>query len=262
MDWFPLQYWRSKCPEIVRVSSKTSRTRHETLGLLCDLWSWASTETETGRIPGVHVVNLPDLVGADAAFWSAVVDAGWLADDGGIVIPGWDHWLSESAKKRTKDAFRKRNERSKRVRETSEKRPKSVPKKRDKTRTTVQDSTEQKKTETPPPPSGRGNGKPPRLRDELFDAIAEVTGTDPGASGSHVGKVAAELRKADPPYTADEVRQLGAMVLRGEACDWAVRNGRTRPTLGEVEKYIGQIRAGAATPPPPKIHRARDNFGI
>ena len=78
--------------------------------------------------------------------------------------------------------------------------------------------------------------KTPRPRDELFDAIAEITGSDPQASGSHVGKVAAALRRAEPPYTPAEVRALPAALAAG---------GLTVPvTLGVVEKYIGWVRGG------------------
>lgn len=76
--------------------------------------------------------------------------------------------------------------------------------------------------------------KKPRERDLLFDAIAEITCSDPKSSGSHVGKVAAALRKAEPPYTPDEVRALPAALQRG---------GLNVPvTLGVVEKYIGWVR--------------------
>lgn len=271
-DWFPLQLWRSKCPEIVRVSSTTGRTRHEVLGLLCDFWSWASSESADGRVRGVRVQNLPDAVGADAAFWEAVVSVGWLVEGAdGIAIPGWDTWLSESAKKRHKDRVRKRSERAvgqakprpKSVRDLSEKCPRSVRDLSAKCPPTERD-TEEKKKNPPKPPDGGLAVKPPKPRDDLFDAVAEVTGSDPKASGPHVAKVRHALARADPPYTAAEVREFGRRF--GEFCPWGPDGGRGRPTLGEVEKYIGQLRA---KPPPPQAlpagrsrGAAQDNYAV
>lgn len=88
--------------------------------------------------------------------------------------------------------------------------------------------------------------KPPRPRDELFDAVTEVTGMDPAVNGPLIGKLKSKLAKADPPYTPDEVREFGRRFW--QICTWASQDNRTRPTPGEVEKYIGQIRAKPARP--------------
>jgi hypothetical protein len=79
----------------------------------------------------------------------------------------------------------------------------------------------------------------PRPRDELFDAIAAVTGFDAKTSGAHIGKVAAKLREADPPYTPAEVRSLPA-VIKARGLEFAI-------TPGVVEKYIGWTRNQPST---------------
>ena len=146
MDWFPLQLWRTKCPEIVRVSSATARSRQEVLGFLTDLWSWASSETTDGILLGMDVNSLSSLLGADVPFWQAVVDVGWLViDANSLRIPNWEYWLSDSAKRRTTERVRKAASRNC---------PQNVPRKRgqnaDKKRPTGQDRTVN--TENPPPP--------------------------------------------------------------------------------------------------------------
>ena len=172
-DWFPLQYWRSRCPEIVLVGTLTTRDRHQVLGWLCDLWSWVSSESEDGKVKGVFVRDLVAVIGADAELWAAVVRVGWLAEDGaGLVIPHWENWLSESAKKRHKERSKKRKQRAKEARkpvpkvspvcpevvpDLSPKCPPNVP-------PTGQDITGQKKSkrEDPPcPPQSRGEGRDP-----------------------------------------------------------------------------------------------------
>jgi hypothetical protein len=79
--------------------------------------------------------------------------------------------------------------------------------------------------------------KKPRRRDDLFDAVAEVTQSDPHASGSHVAKVCKALREAEPPYTPAEVRALPAILEP---------RGFSLPlTPGTVEKYIRWTRESA-----------------
>lgn len=113
-DWFPMLYWRTRCPEVVAIAAATGRTRHEVLGGLCDLWSWVQSESADGMVRGVRLAHLPDILGFDPPFWAAVAAVNWLADDPlGIVIPGWENWLGESAKKRVQAAKRARKSRAK-----------------------------------------------------------------------------------------------------------------------------------------------------
>jgi hypothetical protein len=87
-------------------------------------------------------------------------------------------------------------------------------------------------------PATRAQNRP---RDELFDAIAEISGVDPKVSGSHIGKVRSALLKADPPYTPAEVRLVPAAIAR-HGLGVAV-------TLGVIEKYIGWTRRAPAGSP-------------
>lgn len=89
-----------------------------------------------------------------------------------------------------------------------------------------------------------------RPRNELFDAVAEVTGSDPSVTGSHVAKISNALARAKPPYTPDEVRAFGGRFH--ELCPWAKDDGRTIPTLGEIEKHIGKVRLQPAPKKGPK----------
>ena len=82
---------------------------------------------------------------------------------------------------------------------------------------------------------------PSRPRDELFDAVAEVTGAAPKASASHVAKVCKLLRAESPPFTPEEVRRFGR-----ECCGWLKGE---KPSLGYLEKNIGKVRGLPATVP-------------
>jgi hypothetical protein len=82
-----------------------------------------------------------------------------------------------------------------------------------------------------------------RARDELFDALVEVTGSDPQLNGSHLGRACKALRDADPPYTAAEVRRLAEIV----PTEFPWVEGRI--TIGFVTKYVPAVRAGPSGHP-------------
>jgi hypothetical protein len=259
-DWFPLQYWRSRCPEIVRVSSATGRSRHEVLGWICDFWSWVSTETADGRIPGIRLADLVEILGADAKLWEAFRAVGWIGESpeggsgaAGIVVPGWDAWLCESGKKRMKDAQRKRFERASGgetgPEPASAKRPRNVQKPSAKSPPTEQDRTEEKKyPPNPPQPGGGEGGAAPG--EETLAAIAEVTGLDPATAGKTLRPAAETLAKASPPYTPAEVREFGRRFR--ELCPWSVKQKRDRPTARELTERIGLVRSKRAPPKNPR----------
>jgi hypothetical protein len=77
--------------------------------------------------------------------------------------------------------------------------------------------------------------KPPRQRDELFDAVVAVTEADPKVNGPHIGRVCKALRSADPPYTPADVARLPAAI--------AAAGLDFRVTVPVVEKWIYLVRA-------------------
>lgn len=76
-----------------------------------------------------------------------------------------------------------------------------------------------------------------RKKDELFDAVVEVTASDPTVNGPHIGRVCKALRNADPPYTPADVRRFAELVET--EMPWH----KGRPSVSTVEKYIGIVRA-------------------
>jgi hypothetical protein len=90
--------------------------------------------------------------------------------------------------------------------------------------------------------------EPPRAdrsRDELFDAIVEVTGADPKANGSHIGGVKKTLLAFEPPMTPEEVRRFPAVL--------AAQGWNVAPSLGVLQKHASWIRTPPAkAQPPPK----------
>ncbi len=91
------------------------------------------------------------------------------------------------------------------------------------------------KQKLPPDTKNNGAEKPPRPRDLLFDAISQVTQTDPATAGPSIAKVKKSLLKAHPPYTPAEVLKFGAL--------WPKWKDRP-PTLWQLKEQIGIVRNG------------------
>lgn len=93
-----------------------------TLGRLMLFWRWVERHASCELVRCADVHTLVSLCGGNETFWRAVESVGWVSfTDDGIVIPGWKKRFSKSAKRRIKDAKRKRETRSE-----SSKRPQSV----------------------------------------------------------------------------------------------------------------------------------------
>jgi hypothetical protein len=127
-DWIAWNKGLSRKPEVLAIARRTRRDRREVACILMELWEWADEQTTDGRIPGVGLADLADLIpGTTEKFWATVEAAGWLIVKGNvIVIPNFCRWLGHSAKSRLQDTRRKQADRAS-VRETSGSEPDTRP---------------------------------------------------------------------------------------------------------------------------------------
>lgn len=82
-------------------------------------------------------------------------------------------------------------------------------------------------------------------RDELFDAVAEVSASDPDLLGPRIGKAVNSLLEAKPPYTPEEVRRLPEAIA-AHGLDFTVGSPDA------VVKHIGKVRAPPKRRPSPE----------
>lgn len=245
-DYIPVTKTLPRKREVLAIATATGRSRSDVVLALLDFWFWVDDESVDGQLPGLTPSHLTGLFpGTDDAFWLAVISAGWLIQrTTGLEVPNFQRWLGQSAKRRLNEAEKKRQQRSKdpgpkHVPENVPKMsPKMSPKKRDKNGTREEKRREENTGEVSPdpslPPPGGESGKKPRPRDELFDAVVEVTGADPKVNGSEIGRVCKVLRSADPPYTPAEIRALAA-ALAAHGYDFPI-------TVAVVGKWIYLVR--------------------
>lgn len=152
-DWIPATKSLSRKREVLAISAQTSRSRYEVVGILLEFWSWVDDESDDGQLLGMTTGQLTELFpGTDDAFWRAVLSTGWLIQRStALEVPNFHRWLGRSAKRRLKEAERKRN-----ARQTSAKPVRKMSASHaDKNGTTEQNRTEQNRKRDPPnPPKG------------------------------------------------------------------------------------------------------------
>ena len=151
-DWIPMRsdLWdcpqvvrilSAMCPQDVRTVSETVRIKSELIGALFRLWSLFDTYTDDGILQGYDAVTLNQMVGIDD-FAENLEAVGWLKiRPNALEMPGFSRHLGQSAKRRMRDAQRKRDSRK----SASASCPQNVRSGADKKRTTEQNRTSKKK---------------------------------------------------------------------------------------------------------------------
>jgi len=106
--WIKLEKNTPDKPEIFEMAEMLSIDPDAVLGKLIRVWCWVDSNSSDGHIKSVTPV-LIDRLTMSQGFADAMKTVGWLDENS---IPNFDRHLGESAKKRAKDAERKRKSRS------------------------------------------------------------------------------------------------------------------------------------------------------
>jgi hypothetical protein len=207
-DWIPMRFDLATDPAVIQIAADLKISEDTVVGKLHRFWCWCSQVSQDGHVGSVTNVWVDRYVG-HVGFCKALQNAGWLQlKRGHIAVPNWEHWMSESAKKRVVNARRQKTyRRNAAVTKMSRKQ-------RDKSATTVQYST----CNTPPNPLTGGKVSKRELkrraeteRDELrrwYDGLpaADRRRLTEAATGSEHGCYDVG---AEPVYPAmREVRKL------------------------------------------------------
>jgi len=119
-DWIPMRKDLWDCPEVVRILSATCpqnvrntadkmRRKCEVVGALFKTWSIFDTFSEDGTLAGYDADSLNEMVGLEN--WAQNLQhVGWLLiTEDSLEMPSFTTYLSKSAKRRMKDAERKKD---------------------------------------------------------------------------------------------------------------------------------------------------------
>jgi len=110
-DWIAWTKGLALKPEVIAIAGRLGLDRRMVACLCMEVWEWADSNTEDGCIDAVMHEAI-DAATSVPGFGQAMLDVGWLQEDKrGIIFPNWDRWNAKSAKRRLRDATRKRQAR-------------------------------------------------------------------------------------------------------------------------------------------------------
>lgn len=118
-DWIPMRTDLWECPQVVRIVSalcpqdvRTAAHRCQVIGALWRTWSLIDQYCDDGTLHGYTAEMLDEAVGING--WSHLLEGvGWLAIEAqGLVVPSFESWFGSSARRRIKEAQRKRKSRA------------------------------------------------------------------------------------------------------------------------------------------------------
>ena len=105
-DWIKFELSTPDKPEVWAIADSLSIDPDAVVGKLMRVWGWFDQQTETGNAPSVSKMLLDRLVGVNG-FCKAVIDAGWMQDDGStLTLPHFDRHNGKTAKNRALTAKR------------------------------------------------------------------------------------------------------------------------------------------------------------
>lgn len=240
-DWVPMRVDLDTDPAVVGIAQQLSVPETQVIGWLWKLWSVASCQTDSGWLPHYTPHKVDGLV-SHSGFSAALESVGWLCPrPGGLEIPNFDHWLSQSGKLRLSEARRKRE-----ARRSSPARPENVREIPDKNGKPLLSSTVLSSSLSSEEKEGCGEGKeparPPPSEEAADLAQRWVFG--------YRGKVRAER---DPYAVAAEFQEwldkLGVSAAQVLAEIGDTKRDRTEPTWAMKERLVHRPRAAAAKKP-------------
>lgn len=105
-DWIKFESATPDKPEVWAIAAALAIDPDAVVGKLLRVWGWFDQQTEDGNAPSVSKMLLDRLVGV-TGFCKAVIDAGWMIDDGAIIsLPHFDRHNGKTAKNRATTAKR------------------------------------------------------------------------------------------------------------------------------------------------------------
>jgi hypothetical protein len=106
-DWIKVEVTTPTKHQVLNVADRLGIAPAHALGLFIKLWCWFDQHTEDGHADVRNLSTIDAHVGHEG-FCDAVAAEGWLISDDGVTLPHFDEHNGVTAKRRAKDALRKR----------------------------------------------------------------------------------------------------------------------------------------------------------
>jgi hypothetical protein len=237
-DWTPLRDNIHDDPDVYAIAAALNvRDSDLVVGKLTRFWAWASQHTEDGRLAGV-TREMIDRIAKQRRFAEVLIGARWLNDDDGVlVIPRFDRWMSRSAKARLSETKARQLRRVK-----GAKRPDSEPD------LSGQCPDNRANLSGPNPDYTTGQDRTVQTT-QPFSSREPVRGTAPAASASADSAWTGDQRAVLDYLALAEVGRLKAteLTMAGLTLADARRVNDARKQAGKPAdgKFIAQLKAAA-----------------
>lgn len=117
-DWIPVRIDIHQDPAVISIASELGMSSNEIVGMLVRFWGWFNSQSRDGHAARVTESFVDRDIGV-TGFSAALRGVGWLAvENGGLTLPRFERWNSQSAKTRALARNRKAAERSRKGRDT------------------------------------------------------------------------------------------------------------------------------------------------
>lgn len=226
-DWIKWQRGLSRKPEVLRMSAKLQRSRHEIAALLMEVWEWTDEQVADPDEDGNAIVRIEsgqarafiDHLTGLLGFADAMSAEKWIEfRSAHVAFPNWGRHNGKSAKRRALDAERKRSERS----GDEEDGPKMSASKADKKRTRGEESF---RSDPSRAREATTEAEKPRLRQASAECQAAI---------EHREQLAKIRVAAGDPGGGASVRDVGSLE-RGDVLAWWRRHiGQRNPLTGST----------------------------
>jgi len=111
-EWIPFDKKLPEKPEIGQIARALGISRADAILGCLQVWAWVDSNSEDGHVHAAIMADV-DYAARRDGFGQAMKDAGWiLPDPDGLLFPNTDRWITRSAKRRLRDADRKRRTRA------------------------------------------------------------------------------------------------------------------------------------------------------
>lgn len=107
-DWIKITLNLTTKPEVFAIAKLVGQNRHEVVGRLVAIWTWADQTTTDGEQLALTSEDLDEIAGT-GGFAAAMRSAGWLEGrDGSLQLPNFERHNGSSAKARALEQEAKR----------------------------------------------------------------------------------------------------------------------------------------------------------
>jgi len=111
-EWIKVEKITVDKKEVLLMAQRLEIDPDAVVGKLIRIWSWFDSNSTDGHAPLVTTVMF-DRITDTYGFSQAMIDTGWLVQDGDeIIAPNYERHLSQNAKRRAQDAYRQAKSRA------------------------------------------------------------------------------------------------------------------------------------------------------